>query len=321
MFYELGDAKDTLRIQFGPIDFTWRELMIGIQSSLIVVPVNLLIITIFRYTGPKRVYVSEADSEQKEQDSKAAKSKGKANKTKSEETPKTRTNTKSKETAKAKPKAKKATNELESEGRTKRTERKKSKKFKLPHWFNYIGYTLALLTSLTGAIFTMFYSMIWGKEKSNKWITSVIVSLVQDICLVQPLKVVLVASILAFLFRKPPEEERDEVDGDEVSDMAKDELDDATPDEANIKNPKLMKSLYNRPDPIAVALAREKMLNKVKMFKIFSQLGLQLFFVFLLSVASYGSRSSDRFFLSKNIQDIFNTKLGKVRRPAGEGGG
>ena len=324
MFYELGDAKEDFKIKVGPIDFSWRELIIGMQSSLIVLPVNLLIITIFRYTVPEKSYLREATGEPRKQDSKAA------TEEKSEEKTKGKTDKKSKETKKAKPdlkskskteklKGKKGStepyykgNETKSIGRRATPQPKRKKKLRLPPWFNYVAYSLALITSFTGAMFTMFYSMIWGKEKSDKWITSVIISLVQDIVFLQPLKVVLVASILAILFRKPPEEERDEVEDDELLDMEKGKIKDTTPDEDKMKNAKPEKIVYSLPDPITVALAREKRLNEVKMIKIFSQVGLQLFFIFLLSIATYGSRSADRFFLSKNIQDVFNTKLDKV---------
>ena len=253
MFYELGSEQQSFQIQFGPININWTELMIGFQSSLVIVPVNLLIITIFRYTKPK-AYKSEANSNSK-----------------------------------------------------------KRRKCRLPYWFNYIGYTLALLTSLTGAAFTMFYSMIWGKEKSNKWITSVIVSLVQDIFFVQPLKVVIVASLLSFLFRKPPEEDRDEVDSDDISETPNEDTKDMSHVTNKLENPKTLAGLYSPPDPVVVALARERKLNELKMWKIFSQLALQLVFVLLLCVATYGSRSSDRFWLNKNIKDIFNVKIDKVR--------
>lgn len=258
MFYELGSEQESLQIQFGPINFNWTELMIGIQSSLVIVPVNLLIITIFRYTRPK-AYKNEANSNSK-----------------------------------------------------------KKKKCKLPHSFIYIAYTLAFLTSLTGAAFTMFYSMIWGKEKSNKWITSVIVSLVQDIFFVQPLKVIIVASLLSFLFRKPPEEDRDEVDSNDISETTNENSDLHNTDnmshvKGKLENPKTLAGLHSPLDPMLVALARERKLNEKRMWNIFSQLALQLVFVFLLSVATYGSRSSDRFWLNKNIKDIFNVKIDKVR--------
>ena len=256
MFYELGSEQQSLQIQFGPINFNWTELMIGIQSSLVIVPVNLLIITIFRYTRPK-AYKNEANSNSK-----------------------------------------------------------KKRKCKLPHSFIYVAYTLAFLTSLTGAAFTMFYSMIWGKEKSNKWITSVIVSLVQDIFFVQPLKVIIVASLLSFLFRKPPEEDRDEVDSNDISETTNEDSesrDNMSHVKDKLENPKTLAGLYSPLDPMLVALARERKLNEKRIWNIFSQLALQLVFVFLLSVATYGSRSSNRFWLNKNIKDIFNVKIDKVR--------
>lgn len=315
MFYELGDAKDSLRIKFGPIDFTWRELMIGVQSSLIVLPVNLLIITLFRCTRPpikaREQGCGSASAEKYKEKKEASIDK----------------TTKDKRQAKAAKTQKEATKLKNVKGKMERTvpnpklsgaqafgrkaspETKKRKKFRLPYWFNYVAYTLALLTSLTGATFSMFYSMILGKEKSNKWIASIVISLVQDIFFLQPLKVIMVASILAILFRKPPEEERDEVDDEEVSDLMKDDLGDATTEEDKIRNAMPVKSL---PDPIEVSLDREKRLNEVKMFTVFYQVAVQLLFIFLLSIASYGSRSVNRIYMSKNIQDIFNSKLDKV---------
>lgn len=248
MFYERGSLQQGLQITFGPINFNWTEIMIGIQSSLVVLPVNLLIISIFRYTGPK---------------------------TCNKALPKTR-------------------------------------KFRLPHWFIYIAYTLSLISSLTGAAFTMFYSMIWGKEKSNKWITSVIVSLVQDIFFIQPLKVIIIASLLSILFRKPPEEDRDEVCNDDITEVTSTEVEDSNPVEEKLQNPSTLSDLYSPPDPVTIVMAREKRLNEVKMWKIFFKFALHVIFVFLLSTTCYGSRSNDRFRLNKNIGDILNLKIDQV---------
>ena len=343
MFYELGDSEESLRIKFGPIDFTWRQLMIGIQSSVVVVPVNLLIITIFRLTGPRKSSEGKEKAESKGQEKKTganAKPKGKTKpkdekvkgkegsdckKSKDKKGP---TDQKSKDKNKSEPKAKHK-NKADLETKTKKEELQKTnrektapkteqevtkrRKFKLPYWCNYIAYTLAFLTSFVGALFTIFYSMVWGKEKSDKWILSVIISLVQDIFFVQPLKVILVASILAMLLRKPPEDDEEEIVNDEAEETKQEELTDDTSVDGT-KDPR-KKLFTSGPDPIIVAMAREKKLKEAQMCNIFSQLALQFFFVFLLSVATYGSRGGDRFYLSKNVQDIFNTKLGKVRNP------
>ena len=343
MFYQLGDAEESLRIKFGPIDFTWQQLMIGIQSSIVVVPFNLMIITIFRFTGPRKPSEREQKAGPKGQEKKAganAKPKGKTKpkdekligregshckKSKDKKGP---TDQKSKDKNKSEPKAKDK-NKADSKTKTKKEELQKTnrektapkagqevtkrRKFKLPYWCNYIAYTLAFLTSFVGALITIFYSMVWGKEKSDKWILSVIISLVQDIFFVQPLKVILVASILAMLLRKPPEDDEEETVNDEAKETKQEELTDDTSVDGT-KDPR-KKLFTSGPDPIIVAIAREKKLKEAQMCNIFSQLALQFFFVFLLSVATYGSRGGDRFYLSKNVQDIFNTKLGKVRNP------
>lgn len=37
----------------GHFEFTWQQFMIGVQSSLIMFPINILIVSIFRYTRPR----------------------------------------------------------------------------------------------------------------------------------------------------------------------------------------------------------------------------------------------------------------------------
>jgi polycystin 1L2 len=49
MFFKVPvDAENNVDVDVGPYQFTWHEVMVGIQSSLIVFPINLLIVTIFR---------------------------------------------------------------------------------------------------------------------------------------------------------------------------------------------------------------------------------------------------------------------------------
>lgn len=47
MFYQFGAApKDTFQI--GPLKMSWTQIKIGIQSSIVAIPVNILIVSIFR---------------------------------------------------------------------------------------------------------------------------------------------------------------------------------------------------------------------------------------------------------------------------------
>ena len=48
MFYEVGGASKNDSVRIGPFSLSMSQVIIGIQSSLIVFPVNLLLVTIFR---------------------------------------------------------------------------------------------------------------------------------------------------------------------------------------------------------------------------------------------------------------------------------
>ena len=77
----------------------------------------------------------------------------------------------------------------------------------LPPFFVYIAWFLSLLFSLTGAAFTVFYSLQWEADVSNQWLTSILVSLVQDVLVAQPIKVLALATLLSLLIKKPPEQD------------------------------------------------------------------------------------------------------------------
>ncbi|MBN3299417.1 PK1L2 protein, partial [Amia calva] len=58
------DSQSPVIIKVGSFHVTWQEIMIGIESGLLMFPINILIITIFRSIKPR-----QAQSKEKEQDS------------------------------------------------------------------------------------------------------------------------------------------------------------------------------------------------------------------------------------------------------------
>ncbi|KAG9330149.1 hypothetical protein JZ751_027170 [Albula glossodonta] len=53
MFWGVPNDPSEQKMDLGQIEFTWQQVMIGIQSSIIMFPINLLIVTIFRNTRPR----------------------------------------------------------------------------------------------------------------------------------------------------------------------------------------------------------------------------------------------------------------------------
>ena len=99
----------------------------------------------------------------------------------------------------------------ENECESKQDDKDQSKKKKkgegfLPYWFLYIAWTLCILASFASALYTLFYSMMWGKEKSNQWFISMIFTFSQDTLINQPIKVLFLSVAYAVFIRKSDEE-------------------------------------------------------------------------------------------------------------------
>lgn len=52
----------------GHIEFTWQQVMIGVQSSIIMFPINLLIVSIFRNTRPREKKTKKEVKEKRKAD-------------------------------------------------------------------------------------------------------------------------------------------------------------------------------------------------------------------------------------------------------------
>lgn len=68
----------------------------------------------------------------------------------------------------------------------------------LPHFFIYIAWCLCFATSVTAATFTLFYSLVWGEEVAERWLSSILISNSQDIFIVEPAKVVLAVVVVSY---------------------------------------------------------------------------------------------------------------------------
>ncbi len=53
MFYQTGDSSSPNEVRAGPLVFSLQQLWIGFISCLVVLPVNILIVYIFRNVKPK----------------------------------------------------------------------------------------------------------------------------------------------------------------------------------------------------------------------------------------------------------------------------
>ncbi|KAL3876144.1 hypothetical protein ACJMK2_034016 [Sinanodonta woodiana] len=70
----------------------------------------------------------------------------------------------------------------------------------LPSWFLYIAWFLSILAVVLSAFFIMLYSMQWGKQKSEEWLLSFILSFLESALFIDPFKVLFLAAVISILF-------------------------------------------------------------------------------------------------------------------------
>ena len=238
MFYQIGGESDpATSIQLGPLSFSPAQVGIGVMSSLIIVPINLLIVGIFRGVEPKPTKAELQERRKgwfwwlrelffcfynpKERKDDFIEIMRKNHKPDEFLDFSSRTNI----TKAVEDEAHfnegfglgdddinfKISREEQREEEQKKLKKKKKKKKKmLPYWWLYVGWTLCFLTCFTAAFFVVLYGLQFGKEKSAQWISSMLVTFFQDVLISQPLKVVAVALVIALIVKKPQEEEEEE---------------------------------------------------------------------------------------------------------------
>ena len=239
MFYNIGGESEGA-IQVGPFKFSLRQIVIGVQSGLIIAPINILIVVLFKSSRPK----STKGGKYKEHDQ-----------------------------------AIRLVNEIRDTG------------CMLPHFCVYIGWFLCFATSLTAATFTLFYSLIWGKEVAEQWLASILISSCQDIFVVQPTKVMIAVIVVALLLSRnndicddPGTQSDTEVDSniDFLSDDPKERF----------KRDKL-------------EAIRKRTKKQAKLAVVMRDIIFHLTFVFFLAIVCYGNKNENRFLMTRTMINPF----------------
>jgi len=241
MFYNIGGESEGA-IQVGPFKFSWRQIVVGVQSGLIIAPVNILIAFLFKSSRPRR-----------------------------------RKGCKYKEYYQAQ----QLVDEMRDTGCI------------LPHLCVLIAWFLCFSTTLTAATFTVFYSLMWGKDVAEQWLASILISSCQDIFVVQPTKVLLAVAIVSLLMIRNKDNNEDshaKIDGVYEYESDIDFLSDDP--KARFKRDKL-------------ETIRKRRKKEAQLAVVMRDVVLHLTFVFFLAIVCYGNKNDSRFLMTRTLIDPF----------------
>ncbi|XP_070579640.1 polycystin-1-like [Ptychodera flava] len=187
---------------------------------------------------------------------------------------------------------------------------KKKKGKKLPWQALYVGWTFAFLTVASSFYQTIEVAGTFGKEKATEWLTSMIISLFQDILVSQPIKVLCLATFYALVIKKPDDEEEEpkgaHLGGDEEwlhERMTEEELND--PDKlAKLEEQKAM-SPIQPPNTDEIEEARELRFKEIKMHSVLKEIFLYMIYLYVLMIITYGTRDTSAYLVRKSVYNTF----------------
>lgn len=291
MFYQVGDESSSgTSIHVGPFSFSIKQISIGITSSLVVLPINIIVVTIFRKIRP-------ADPKRKEETEKDPNQQGEKYKPDDEvEVTEDCSDDESEGEE----------NDKNEDKKDKAKTKAKKKPKTLSPKFAYLAYFLIFLASTVSGTFTVFYGLTFGKEKSEGWISSMMISFWQDVLISQPLKVFAAAMFFALVIKDPNKnaEEETEQQGNEL-----------TQDEElihkNVQNSDDEKALRKLgfvdkpPDPEKLEAARQLRLKQKQMSSILYEIVQYLFFLVIVLIIAYGNRDPMAYGVTRAMESIF----------------
>lgn len=269
MFYNINNDTDTTVVIIGPFKVSLRVLIIGIQSSLIVFPINLLLTFLFR---------------------------------------------KSTELGDPKKSSRKSLHHLQPGPffhlYTECCKNKnKSFKNRCRAVFNnrvlyYIAWVLCILTIATSFTVTLMYTLQWDKELSQRWLISFLTSFCQDALITQPIKVLALAAIIAFIIKERKTHKKSKyrsLRNTRDAELISIDMNSENSHHSDVAS----KYKVDPPNKQSLQNARRLRLKQLNTYNVLKDVVWYAIFLFLLMTYSYGHMDPLSYEFTKEIGNLF----------------
>ena len=191
MFFETEQGKeDAWSIKVGPFRFSWHQLYTSFISLLIVLPVNLIIVTLFRKSKrPAKEILEEKDTTSISNVFRSFLKTGKIQTDKDAVKKFDHSNSNDIMWLYRKYDTEKFVDGGADKNITAKERCCALFRTDVPSYGIKIAWTLVVLTCVLSAFFLILYSVDWGKAKSERWLTAFFLSFIQSLFLIDPVKV------------------------------------------------------------------------------------------------------------------------------------
>ncbi|XP_033117714.1 uncharacterized protein LOC117117519, partial [Anneissia japonica] len=344
-----GGAGSALKV--GPIELSLGQIVVGVISSLMVVPANVIIVQLFRLSKPmmpndrccgcccpkkrKNKYLAQGSRLSLVSSLSADLSKKKASMDGSDELKEqldlleagsrmqSRAGTaKHGTTSRMSCVSNSGIDVMEAPEKSdvkemkpvlgyKKTKKKKKDPNPLPWWFAIFGWILAWMTIGVAFWLTIEVAGGFGKEKATEWLTTIGISLVQDILVSQPIKVLMLATFFSLVIKSPDKEDDSQsphLEKDEEwlhERLTEEELNDPSKLEEFQKQRDAEVANSLPPDEDEINEMREFRFKEMQMNAILREISIYLLFLYILMTVSFGNTDPTAFAFRETMLDSF----------------
>ncbi|CAC5383759.1 PKD1L2 [Mytilus coruscus] len=158
--------------------------------------------------------------------------------------------------------------------------------FSLPFWCRYVAWGIVTLAVFVSGFFLILYRMEWGKTKSEEWLLCFLMSFIESMLLVDPLKIILLSLVFSWIL-KSYKEKTVKYDREKLLLETKRR---ATSPLSYLLD--VFKKTQAPLKPQKVARLKEKRQLRLKMQEIFIELVLYIIFLAVLYCVSFSNRDS-----------------------------
>ncbi|XP_061175577.1 uncharacterized protein LOC133184503 [Saccostrea echinata] len=258
-------------VKLGPLQFSWQTVFISIMSTLISTPAVILVVTLFKKAKPRVTDYDVKDSSLKYSLPVINSFMDKVLK-ESKELERTLV----------------AKGVMSKDGTI------------LPFWVTYIAWFLALAGSFTSAFFIMLFSMEWGKTKTEMWLAQFFLSFLESACILDPLKVVMMAAVFALIFQQTEKFRPSGLTREIVLKNYRQRY--GQEQSIRIPAPPLNHSLLEK--------AREERMRDIKMMDSVKQVFVTLIYIWIIYSISFSNRDTGSYYVQRDISKRLLTPFG-----------
>ena len=301
LWYDSVDeaATATASQSVGPFQFTWAEMYTGAMTGIMVFPINIIIVQIFRLSKPS----SSSSSSKKKTKAKSEPKKMKATwfsrwlpgRRLGSPTPST-WHRFDKSSTSLNSRASTAESTNRGDDVDDRSRSRCAGPIRLPRACIYVGWAILVATSGVASYVTIILGYTFGTDKATEWVNAFVISFVQSIFLTQPVQIVGFAIFFALVIRRPSV--HCVVDGDtaDVVDSRRYENDD------DIAKADFLPPLHVTKYDGTGESFRRRSRRRQGTYKALRSVVGYLTFLFILWLIAYTDRTPDGFLATRTVQ-------------------